>query len=228
MLSNLKIGTRLAGAFAFVVAILVTVIGVGYFNLGRYAIASGWNVHTYEVLEETTGILMSLVNIETGQRGFLVAGQDEFLEPLNSGKNAFAKHHAEAKRLTSDNATQQVRLDRLLEAYQAWMKDSVESSIRARRTVGNNLSQYGEVIAVVGSGKTQMDTMRKILAEVDQDERGLLKTRSKDMESTYSITQNTLLLGAISGVLFAVVLALLVTRGITGPVSSSDHYTPYS
>ena len=50
MLSNVKIGTRLASAFALIVIILVFVIGVGYFNLGCYATASGWNVHTYEVL----------------------------------------------------------------------------------------------------------------------------------------------------------------------------------
>ena len=91
MLSNLKIGTRITGAFALVVIILVLVIGIGYSNLGRYASASGWNVHTYEVLEETDNVLVSLINIETGQRGFLVAGKDEFLEPLNEGKKGFAK-----------------------------------------------------------------------------------------------------------------------------------------
>jgi methyl-accepting chemotaxis protein len=217
MLSNVKIGTRLASAFALIVIILVFVIGVGYFNLGRYATASGWNVHTYEVLEDTTGILSALVNIETGQRGFLVAGKDEFLEPLNNGKTAFAESHAEAKKLTSDNPAQQARLDKLMDAYQAWMKDSVETSIKARRQVGNNLSQYGEVIAVVGSGKSQMDAMRKILAEIDRDERGLLKTRGKDLESMFSLTQNTLLIGAIAGALLAILLALLVTRSITGP-----------
>ncbi|MBK7002533.1 MAG: CHASE3 domain-containing protein [Rhodoferax sp.] len=217
MLNNLKIGTRITGAFALVVIILVSVIGIGYLNLGRYASASGWNVHTYEVLEETDNVLVSLINIETGQRGFLVAGKDEFLEPLNEGKKGFAKHHAAAKKLTSDNATQQARLEKLEDTYQAWMKDSVETSIKIRRTVGGNLSQYGEVIAAVGSGKTQMDAMRKIIDEIDQDERGLLKTRSKDMESTFSVTQNSLLFGGIFGIVLAFLLAQLATRSITGP-----------
>ncbi len=217
MLNNLKIGTRIATSFALVVIILVSVITIGYFNLGRYASASGWNIHTYEVLEKTGSILQALINIETGQRGFLVAGKDEFLEPLNEGKKVFAKHHAEAKKLTSDNAAQQTRLDKLEDAYQAWMKDSVESSIKARRAVGNNLAQYGEVIAVVGSGKTQMDAMRKILDEIDQDERGLLKTRAKDMEAMFSATQNTLLFGGVTGIVLAILLALLATRSITVP-----------
>ncbi|WP_273703373.1 CHASE3 domain-containing protein, partial [Candidatus Accumulibacter vicinus] len=221
MFKNLKIGMRLGIAFGLVAIILLSVIGVGYLNLGRYATASGWNVHTYDVLEETTGILSSLVNIETGQRGFLVAGKDEFLEPLNEGKKGFAQHHAEAKKLTSDNATQQARLEKLTEAYQAWMKNSVESSIAARRAVGNNLSQYGEVIAVVGSGKTQMDAMRKILAEIDQEERGLLKTRAKDMESMFSATQLTLVVGGMVGLALALVMALWVTRSITGPINSA-------
>ncbi len=146
MLNNLNIGTRITGAFALVVTVLALVIGIGYFNLGRYAGASGWNVHTYEVLAETSGILQSLINIETGQRGFLVAGKDEFLEPLNDGKKVFAKHHAETKKLTSDNPTQQARLNKLEDAYQSWMKDSVESSIKARRAVGNSLAQLATVL----------------------------------------------------------------------------------
>jgi len=217
MVSNLKIGTRIAGAFALVLIILASVISTGYINLGRYASASGWNSHTYVVLEEVDGILRSLVNIETGQRGFLVAGKDEFLEPLNVGKTDFAKHFAEVKKLTSDNSTQQARLDKLAAAYETWMKSSVESSIQTRRTVGNNLSQYGEVIGIVGNGKVQMDALREILAEMDQEERGLLTTRTKEMESTFSSTQSVLQFGGIVGIALAVFLVLWATRSITGP-----------
>ncbi len=219
MLNNLKIGVRVTASFALVVTILVAVIAIGYFNLGRYASASGWNVHTYQVLEETDNVLTSLINIETGLRGFLVAGKDEFLEPLNVGKKEFATAHAAVKKLTADNSTQQARLDRIVDAYQAWMKDSVEPSIKTRRAMGNNFSQYGEVIAAVGSGKTQMDIMRKILAEIDQAERDLLSVRAKDMESTFSVTQNSLLFGGIVGIVLAFLLAQLATRSITGPTS---------
>jgi len=221
MFKNMKIGMRLAGAFAIVVIILVSVIGTGYLNLGRYSEKSGWNTHTYQVLEEVTGILGSLVNIETGQRGFLVAGKDEFLEPLNAGKQAFSTHFGKAKQLTSDNATQQQRLDKLQSAYEAWLKEAVEASISTRRAVGTDFTQYGKVIAVVGSGKTGMDAMRAALSEIDQAERGLLETRSGEMNSMYAFTQGTLMFGGIIGVFFAAALAYWITRSITLPLNDA-------
>ena len=47
MLNNLKLGTRIAGSCEIVSLILTFVVAVGYFKLGRYASASGWDVHTY-------------------------------------------------------------------------------------------------------------------------------------------------------------------------------------
>jgi methyl-accepting chemotaxis protein len=221
MFKNLKIGTRLTGSFFIVVLILASVIALGYFNLGRYSAASGWNTHTYKVLAETTDILGSLVNIETGQRGFLVAGKDEFLEPLNAGKQGFQKAHAEAKKLTSDNAAQQTRLDNLMVAYQSWLKDSVETSISIRREVGNNVARYNEVIAVVGTGKTGMDAMRKNIAELDGAERGLLITRGNEMESLLSMTNSSFIIGTIIAIVLASILTIWVTRSITRPVSEA-------
>lgn len=217
----MKIGMRLGGAFSIVVLVLLSVIGIGYLNLSRYAEASGWNTHTYHVLEETTGILGSLINIETGQRGFLVAGKDEFLDPLNAGKEAFNKHFHKAKELTSDNAKQQERLAKLKEAYDAWLKSSIETSISTRRAVANNMAQYGDVIAVVGSGKVGMDAMRVILAEIDGAERGLLDTRSKEMASTYSVTHSSLVFGGIVGLILAAIFAFWVTRSITRPLAEA-------
>lgn len=224
-LTNLKIGVRLSLGFAAVALVLSAVIGVGSVNLNRFSEANGWNIHTYEVLEETTGILGSLVNIETGQRGFLVAGTDEFLEPLIAGKKAFTKHFDEGKRLTSDNPTQQQRFVKLQENYDAWLKNSVETSIAARRAVGNNLQAYGKVIETVGSGKVAMDAMRVLLADMDAMERSLLVQRTKDMADLYSKTQNTLMMGGIAGLLIAGFLSYLITRTITRPLSHAVEVT---
>lgn len=198
MFKNLKIGLRLSMSFSIVVLVLIGVIAMAYANLERYASAAGMNTHTYKVLEQTQDILESLINIETGQRGYLVAGKDEFLEPLNNGKKTFEKAFNEAKSLTSDNPAQQQRLGKLKDAYDTWMKDAVESSIAVRRKLGTDLQHYDDVIAVVGAGKTGMDAMRGILDELDQAERSLLVTRGQEMEAMQSLTQSTLLFGGLA------------------------------
>lgn len=218
MFKNLKIGSRLALGFLAVVLLLGSVIAIGSINLNRFSETNGWNIHTYEVLEESTGMLGALVNIETGQRGFLVAGEDKFLEPLIAGKEAFKKHFEKIKYLTSDNAKQQERLVKLNESYNAWLSKSVETSISTRRQVGDNVKDYAKVIATVGSGKTQMDAMRVLLADIDANERDLLIVRTKAMESMYSLTQNTLIAGGMFGLVVAALLAIWITRTITRPL----------
>ena len=38
--------------------------------------------HTYEVIGEANSVLSAAVDMETGMRGYLLAGKDEFLAPL--------------------------------------------------------------------------------------------------------------------------------------------------
>src|SRR5690625_7260239 len=72
-----------------------------------------WTRHTYEVLLDAEQILVSLVDIETGLRGYLLTGRDEFLTPLREGEKTFQAAFESAKRRTSDNAQQQGRLNEL-------------------------------------------------------------------------------------------------------------------
>ncbi|HEY6876909.1 MAG TPA: CHASE3 domain-containing protein [Polyangiales bacterium] len=223
MFSNQKIGVRLAGVLTLVVAIMLAVVMVSYRNLNRYSEANAWNTHTYRVLENATGILTSLVNIETGQRGFMLAGKDEFLAPLESGKVDFDRFFSEIKKLTSDNDKQQERLDRLRRAYEGWLSDAVAPSIALRRTAVADPRKIEDVVALAqsGSGKIQMDAMRVLLAEIDGEERRLLSERSAVMEQLKSAAEATMLFGGLAALLAAVALGAWITRSITHPLSES-------
>ena len=49
----------------------------------------GWVAHTYEVIDQANSILASAVDMETGMRGYLLAGQEGFLAPYTSGSKRF-------------------------------------------------------------------------------------------------------------------------------------------
>ncbi len=221
--SNLKIGARLSGVFALIVTTMVAVVAFSYVNLSRYSEANGWNTHTYQVLEQSTELLLALVNIETGQRGFMLGGKEAFLEPLNNGKAAFEKAHAKIKALTSDNPTQQDRLDKLRASYTSWLNDAVMHGIQLRRNVGNDSAKMDAVVAEIqsGNGKIQMDSMRKLLHDIDDMERALLDGRAKNMDDIRSVTQATMVVGSLIAVILSAILALWITRSITRPLAQA-------
>src|SRR3546814_2276907 len=90
--------------------------GVSAFTVARVSFldqSAEWTTHTYGVLGGLDDALLGIVNQETGLRGFLVAGKEEFLEPYKNGLEQYNSAFARVKELTSDNPAQQARLQEL-------------------------------------------------------------------------------------------------------------------
>ena len=219
-ITNLNIGKRLYVGFAAVVACFVVLLAIANNNFGKLSQATSWNTHTYEVLAEANEILTALTNIETGERGFALTGNEASLEPYNTGLTAFGKHWDKAKSLTSDNPQQQTRLQEINEKKQQWVKDALEPVLQLRRAANGDPAKMAEVITFeqAGKGKGTMDAMRVKLDEFSKAEESLLTKRAAEMAALESLMQNTLLLGGLLAVAIAVGLAVMITRSILSPL----------
>ena len=218
-LSNFKIGTRLYLAFGAVIALLAILVASAQSNFSSLSEANGWNVHTYEVLGEASGLLEGLVDIETGERGFALTGKDASLEPLLYGKRIFAEHLQQIRTLTSDNPSQQAKLATLEATQQRWLATAVEPVIALRRAAMAD----GNLDAVVaaeqaGKGKADMDAMRALLGEIGKAERVLLVQRASEAAALKTRTTWVLLGGGAIAAVLACVLAFLLNRNITRPL----------
>ena len=219
VLSNLKIGTRLYLAFGAVIALLAILITMAQSNFASLGEANRWNVHTYEVLGEASGLLEGLVDIETGERGFALTGKDTSLEPLLYGKRIFSEHLQKIRALTSDNPAQQTRLATLEATQQRWLATAVEPVIALRRAALADGNMEAVVAAEqAGKGKADMDAMRAVLGEIGQAERGLLVQRGEEAAALKTRTSVVLLGGGAIAALLACVLAFLLNRNITTPL----------
>ena len=220
--SNLKIGTRLYLAFGAVVALLAILVASAQTNLSRLGEANGVNIHTYEVLGEASGLLESLINIETGQRGFALTGKDGSLEPLLAGQRSFGEHLRKIRALTADNPTQQERLAVLERTQRQWQASAIDPVIALRRAAAADGSLDAVVAAEqAGKGKAGMDAMRALLADVGKTESMLLAQRAAEAAALKSRTTAVLLGGGAVAVLLAAVLAILLTRNITVPLGEA-------
>ncbi|WP_332860031.1 methyl-accepting chemotaxis protein [Janthinobacterium svalbardensis] len=218
-LFNLKIGTRLYLAFGAVVALLAILVASAQANFSRLGEANGMNIHTYEVMGEANALLESLINIETGERGFALTGKDSSLEPLASGQRGFAEHLQKIRALTADNPAQLDRLKALEGAQQQWLATAIDPVIALRRAAAADGSLDAVVAAEqAGKGKAAMDAMRILLADIGKTESMLLGQRGQEAAVLQSRTTLVLLGGGAIAALLACMLAILLTRNITRPL----------
>lgn len=84
-LQNLNLRSRLLLGFAFVLAITTTMFLLNYQMQKKRDKTSQWVNHTNEVKSKSDKVMMHLIDMETGFRGYLISGNESFLEPYNSG-----------------------------------------------------------------------------------------------------------------------------------------------
>ncbi|QYF94347.1 CHASE3 domain-containing protein [Massilia sp. PAMC28688] len=217
-LSNLKIGTRMYLGYGAVVLILIILVSVAYNNFARLSRANDINVHTYQVMAQVKGALESLLNIETGQRGFALTGDPASLEPYNNGKNAFQGYLKGATQLTADNPRQQERLQQLGREQEAWIRDAIDPVIALRREAGDG--DVAPVLALVreGKGKRGMDAMRMHIDAIIGAETSLLSQRRAEAAALQAQTSGMLIGGGIIATLLAALIAFWQSRNITVPL----------
>lgn len=220
MFKNFSVSTKFIAAFGVVAALLLLLCGTFYVNFSRIVNSNNWNVHTWRVIDESRSLTQSLVNMETGLRGYAVNGKEEMLAPWQEGQKAFSQHVQKARSLTSDNERQQDRLSKLTAQEQAWEASFVTPLMKNRQALNTGALSYETFLAAfnANTGKAQMDGMRKIIDELAAEEKGLLAERQLTVDATEAQTKLTLIVGALAGLAIASLLGYLLSRAITVPL----------
>jgi methyl-accepting chemotaxis protein len=215
-LSNIKISHKLSLAFALMVVMIAALAGVVVKSLGDLNEIDRWNVHTYNVLDQGQAMMAAMVDRETGLRGFLVSGDKLFLEPYTNGAKSFDDAWSKAKQLTSDNPSQQGRLDQIRTFADEWTKSVAEKEI----TLGSDAATLAQAQAseASGAGKKTMDGIRKTVAEFLGAESSLLEIRSAKKDEISAMTGNVMIAGAIIAAALAALIGWVLSRAIATPI----------
>lgn len=190
---------------------LVAGVGVVLFaKVEEFLQTQQWVAHTNEVTAELNQITLSLVNMETGLRGYAVAGEAKFLEPFDLGKLAFDRHINKVSKLVSDNPAQVARVKRIEEMKNQWFAtDVADTKAERQKTNEGKMAQKDfEASFNLGKGKAMMDGMRAQINQCIDAESSLLGVRKAAFESATS--------AAKGWVVFGLSAAVIVGLGLVG------------
>lgn len=223
MLQNVSIARKLQLGFGMLVLILLSLGWAAYINFSRLDEASALDTHTFEVLLEVRGLMKSAVDRETGERGFLLTGDEKFLEPLEQGQRLFTEHLNKTQQLTHNNPRQQERIQQLLRIDEKWVSSYLQPILALRRDVSAGRAELPQLIARVreAHGKQFMDELRAICDAMEQEEFELLSQRRQRSEALVETMYQMLVGGGLAGVLVALIFSTLLARSISGPLAQA-------
>ena len=148
---------------------------------------------------------------------FLLTGADRYLDPYRLGVQEVDANLTNLRDLTTDNPSQQRRIEQLRQVTAAKLGELAET-IELRRQKGQ---QAAVEVVISDRGKNAMDEIRRIISEMDNEENDLLRLRDREAKATSQFTTSSILLGGLIAAALAVIIGVVVQRSITGPLTRS-------
>ena len=213
-----SVGTKIGAGYALALAVLV-ILGVSaYWNITGLIEAARLKTHTYDVLRNLESVLSTLKDAESGQRGYIITGEDQYLAPYLAAVAAINQTTRNLRRLTADNPNQQQRLD-AIEPLIASKLAELKETIALRK--GNNGFEAALQVVRTNKGKNLMDDTRKLISEMVDEENTLLELRDSKMSARSQSTVSIITYGIPLAFALLVLAGFLVTRTITSQLRES-------
>jgi PAS domain S-box-containing protein len=181
--------------FAFALACLGVVGVVSYLSVVRLNEDAAWVEHTHEVLGRLGSLLAALTDSETAERGYVITGEESYLEPYRQSARDADVEASRLRELTADNRTQQLRLDSLAPLVSDRLAE-LHEVIDLRRIQGFGPAQ-SEVLA--GKGKEIDHQIRSLIDGMRSAETSLLKERQQLADRSAVITRAVIVVGGLLG-----------------------------
>ncbi|TKC04996.1 response regulator [Pedobacter frigoris] len=197
--NNLRIGLGVSLLILFISSL------ASYLSIKNLISSADMVAHSNQVMNNLDGIISTLKDAETGQRGYLLTGENTFLEPYQGAKEKALDLLGNVAIETQDNPFQQQDTKKLQAIIEERL-NILENTVTIKRR-GGNVS-----VAELLNGKVYMDKARALIKKMQTEERRLLEERTVSMNKFAGYTPVLILIAAA--------LAILITYFFYRRVSS--------
>lgn len=199
-----------------IAVLMLITAGIGAFGTMSLYDSEAQVQHSNEIRSSLGQLLALARDAETGQRGFVITGRDEYLEPYSDAAPQIAREFDRLSSLLKGDVRQEQRLAKL-RALMDRKHQELAKVIDMRRTQGFEAAQ---AIIMTDTGKAFMDQARATVAEMEDHVEKQLAARQANARR---IRDLAVLSGLASGVLTLLVYASFgyVARRLLGDLAES-------
>ena len=151
-LASMDVMSKVKYGMGVSMALFILLAGISLYSITSMVEANKWVTHTQRVLGDAERIIGSAVDMETGMRGYLLAGKESFLAPYENQEEATYSRIDALKKSVSDNPIQVSRLSEAEKALQDWQENVAVDMIEMRRRIGDS-ETMNDMADKVGEGR---------------------------------------------------------------------------
>lgn len=210
-----SIGKKIFIGYAVSIFLILAISGSAFITVQDLVQAIGERTAARERAAGYNQLFSLLQDAETGERGFVITGNENYLEPY---------HHATRQiPATTKKIDDMVQDDAERRDYAAALHPLIDkklshlaSTIETRRTQGSEAA-----IAKVSSneGKLLMDQIRAQMANIYADEDQQLRDSSAHVIANYTNLYRIIAIGTPFAVLLMLIASVLISRNIAAPLA---------
>lgn len=198
----MKNPTMVRNFIIFSLILVSAVVCLGYFTFQstkQLRLTDSWINHTQKVIVETQDLVSEVLLMLSMQRGYLLSGDQEFLETYQQSKAEMSQQIAEVQGLIKDNPVQVGRLSELQ-----------HHSLQFSTALDRAMKEYGEITPVMPETdrlllKGLRENIMRIADDVLNEEYTLLEKRAMQMDMIMMRYKLTLLIGSVVAALIVLI-----------------------
>lgn len=174
------------------------------------------STHDIEVRDLLNVIQKNMIDMETGVRGYVITGDEQYLDPYEAGSRAWLDNYNKLNLLISDNPAQQKSLEQIKPTIQNWIKNAGDNVVKLKKE--NNTAAINDFFKQ-NSGRKWMDQLRTQFDSFLRVEQQLTAARVDQLaKSNYNLR---VVLFTVLGItsIFAVLVAIFLSNSITSTIN---------
>ncbi len=185
---------------------MLVVSAVALWSIANLVESAQRVAHTHEV-RATLGLVLSLVNeSETSTRGYVITGEDQFLEPYRAALAKMPREVSALRALTADNPSQRRRME-ILEPLIARKLSMGEDRVSVRKEKGFEAARH---LVLSSQGTQVMEKIRSVVREMAEEENALLQQRKEAEEANARLATWVIACGAGLSLVITVLALLMI------------------
>ncbi|MBA2943523.1 response regulator [Paenibacillus sp. CGMCC 1.16610] len=173
--------------------------------------------HDFAVHSEINNIEKYVMDMESGQRGYLITGDSAYLEPYHSAENNWRQSYMKLSQLTRENEVQEQSLQSIKKAIEHWIMqlDGTPGPVMKRDQGAGTytVNPYDFYL-----GKQNVEDIRSQLDRFRNIEIALTKDRAKLLDDQNRMFTRSLFVMLTLLLIFSLTAALLISQSIVGTI----------